>query len=67
MKIGVTFYCERCDGIATSRTCPHDEKQRLNISGTELRQMLNNRQSVPTEFSRPEVLAVLQDYYDSGQ
>ncbi len=67
LKIGVTFYCERCDGIATSRTCPHDEKQRLNISGTELRQMLNNRQSVPTEFSRPEVLAVLQDYYDSGQ
>ena len=65
LKIGVTFFCHRCQGIATSRTCPHDETHRLNISGTELRQMLNERRTVPNEFSRPEVLAVLQAYYDS--
>jgi len=64
LKIGVTFHCERCDGIATSRTCPHDETHRLNISGTRLREMLTNREPVPLEFSRSEVLAVLQGYYD---
>lgn len=63
LKIDVTFYCHACDGLATARTCPHGEDRRLNISGTRLREMFANREPVPTEFSRPEVLAVLQDYY----
>jgi sulfate adenylyltransferase len=65
LKIDVTFYCFKCDGMATARTCPHSEDQRLNISGTRLRQMFAQREAVPSEFSRPEVLAVLQQYYDS--
>ena len=53
--------------MATGRTCPHGEAERLSISGTRLRQMFAEHEEVPQEFSRPEVLAVLQAYYDGVQ
>jgi len=65
LKIDITFYCRRCDGMATGKTCPHGAEDRLNISGTRLREMFANREEIPPEFSRPEVVAVLQEYYDS--
>jgi sulfate adenylyltransferase len=51
--------------MAKGRTCPHGEDDRLNISGTRLREMFANHEPVPAEFSRPEVMEVLQGYYDS--
>ncbi len=65
LKIDITFYCFRCGGVSTGRTCPHGEEDRLNISGTRLREMFANHEQIPLEFSRPEVLEVLQEYYDS--
>ena len=65
LKLGITFYCYRCDGMATDKTCPHGDEDRLTISGTRLREMFANRETVPPEFSRPEVLEVLQAYYDT--
>ena len=63
LKIDVTFYCYKCDGMATARTCPHDDKDRLQISGTRLREMFSKREKIPEEFSRPEVVEVLTEYY----
>ena len=63
LKSDITFHCEKCDGLATNRTCPHDEKFRLAISGTRLREMFANDEEVPLTFSRPEVLKVLKAYY----
>ena len=65
MKIDITFHCYKCGGMATGRTCPHGEEDRLNVSGSALREMFANHEPVPAEFSRPEVLEVLQAYYDS--
>lgn len=65
LKIDITFYCYKCNGMATGRTCPHGDDQRLNVSGTRLREMFANHEDVPPEFSRPEVLEVLQAYYDT--
>ena len=65
LKIDITFYCYKCNGMATGRTCPHGDDQRLNVSGTRLREMFANHEEVPHEFSRPEVLDILQTYYDS--
>jgi sulfate adenylyltransferase len=65
LKIDITFYCHKCDGMATGRTCPHGAESRLQISGTQLREMFANHEEVPLEFSRPEVIEVLQAYYDS--
>ena len=64
LRIDVTFYCYKCVGMATGRTCPHGDGDRLTVSGTRLREMFANREPVPAEFSRPEVLEVLQAYYD---
>ena len=43
LKIDITFYCEICDGMATAKTCPHDEEFRINVSGTRQREMLLHR------------------------
>jgi sulfate adenylyltransferase len=67
LKIDITFYCYKCHGMATGRTCPHGDDQRLAVSGTRLREMFANNETVPIEFSRPEVLKVLQAYYDSQE
>ncbi len=64
LKIDVTFFCYKCNGMATGRTCPHSAEDRLAISGTRLRQMFAERRPIPPEFSRPEVVEILQAYYD---
>ena len=51
--------------MATGKTCPHGAEDRLEISGTRLREMFAGREPIPVEFSRGEVVEVLQDYYDS--
>jgi sulfate adenylyltransferase len=66
IKIGVTFWCHRCYGMASDRTCPHPDADRLQVSGTQLRQWLSQGTDVPPEFSRPEVLQVLRAYYASS-
>jgi sulfate adenylyltransferase len=63
LKIDVTFYCRKCYGMATAKTCPHDPKEHISISGTEQRKMLSTNMNVPPEFSRPEVVAILKEYY----
>ncbi|MBF0564399.1 MAG: sulfate adenylyltransferase [Nitrospirae bacterium] len=63
MKIDWTFYCTKCDGMASMKTCPHGKADRMLLSGTALRKMLSEDTPVPDHFSRPEVLVVLQKYY----
>jgi sulfate adenylyltransferase len=63
LKIDWTFWCYKCGGMASGRTCPHDDADRLLVSGTKLRKWLSQGDEVPVEFSRPEVLAVLRTYY----
>jgi len=65
LKIDWTFYCSGCRGMASMKTCPHGKEERLLLSGTMLRKMLSEGTEVPADFSRPEVLAVLQDYYQN--
>ena len=65
LKMGVTFWCYRCGGMASDRTCPHTDADRLQVSGTQLRKWLSEGAEVPAEFSRPEVLAILREYYKS--
>jgi sulfate adenylyltransferase len=65
LKIDVTFYCRKCYGMATSKTCPHDPQHHISISGTEQRRMLSTDAEIPPEFSRPEVVAILKEYYAS--
>jgi sulfate adenylyltransferase len=64
LKIDWTFYCYKCGGMASMKTCPHEAGDRLLLSGSKLRKMLSEGDEVPAEFSRPEVLAILREYYE---
>ena len=63
LKMDVTFWCYRCGGMASGRTCAHGDQDRLQVSGTQLRKWLSEGGPVPPEFSRPEVLEILRAYY----
>jgi len=63
MNIDWTFWCNKCGGMASQRTCPHTKDDRILLSGTKVRAMLSEGQDLPVEFSRPEVAKVLQKYY----
>ncbi len=65
LKIDIAFWCYKCGGMASAKTCPHDDADRLQVSGTQLRNALSKGEEVPVEFSRPEVLKILKEYYAS--
>jgi sulfate adenylyltransferase len=63
LPIDWTFWCYKCGGMASMKTCPHPKEDRLFLSGTALRKSLSEGGDVAAEFSRPEVLKILRDYY----
>ncbi|MEI7537575.1 MAG: sulfate adenylyltransferase [Comamonadaceae bacterium] len=63
LKIDISFWCYKCGGMASGRTCPHTDADRLQVSGTQLRKSLSEGAPIAPEFSRPEVLAILREYY----
>ncbi|MEA1934499.1 MAG: sulfate adenylyltransferase, partial [Thermodesulfobacteriota bacterium] len=63
LKIDWTFYCFKCDGMASLRTCPHEKADRVILSGTMLRKGLSEGTEIPDHFGREEVLVILREYY----
>ncbi len=63
LRLDWTFWCYKCGGMASTKTCPHTLQDHCIISGTELRKMLSQGKKPPAESSRPEVLQILTDYY----
>ena len=63
LKIDWTFWCNKCAGMSSMKTCPHSHEDRLLLSGSKLRHLLSENEEVPENFSRLEVLKILQKYY----
>ena len=63
LKIDWTFWCNKCAGMSSMKTCPHSHEDRLLLSGSKLRHLLSENLNIPDNFSRPEVLEILRKYY----
>lgn len=66
LRLDPTFHCRRCGSLASPRSCPHGESDRLELSGTRVRQILASGGHLPPEFTRPETAKILREHYGSS-
>ncbi len=67
LRLEPTFFCRACDALASPRTCPHGPADRLELSGSRVRELLRAGEHLPEEFTRREVAEVLREHYLQGE
>jgi sulfate adenylyltransferase len=63
LRFEATFFCRACQSLASAKSCPHEPKHRLDLSGTQVRELLQAGHPLPSQFTRSEVSAILQRHY----
>jgi sulfate adenylyltransferase len=67
LRLEPTFYCRACETLASTRTCPHPPSERLELSGSRVREILRDGGDLPHEFTRPEVAEILRAHYRAAE
>jgi len=63
LRFDPAFWCRECLSLASAKTCPHPASSRLELSGSKVRALLSEGKDLPREFSRPETVAILKEFY----
>lgn len=53
------FHCEPCGGIATGKSCPHGDSERVDITDAEIAARLHAGEALPPFVTRPEIARAL--------
>ncbi len=56
------FYCKKCLTFTIQKACPHDIQSREQISGTKLREMIQEGKTPSEYIMRPEVSKIILNY-----
>ncbi len=56
------FYCKKCLTFTNQKACPHDAESREQISGTKLRQMIQEGKAPSEYILRPEVAKIILNH-----
>ena len=63
-----TAYSKKLGKVVMMRDYPdHTKEDYVFLSGTRVREMLSRGETLPEEFSRPEVAKILMEYYMASQ
>jgi len=66
LKYEHSFFCKKQGGMATDKTTNSSKEERVFLSGTKVREMLQAGEAPPAEFTRPEVAAILIEAMRNG-
>jgi len=62
IKYENAWYCNICNTVTTSKTCPHKDKYKMHISGTHVRKKIQNKEILPSSFMRKEISEYLIEW-----